>query len=98
MKVRTKCAYFVYSELCLCVGKSLKWHLFSCEELDWRAKNGFLGFGHYPPLCERLLLALQEALDDRVKSSVLTCKKQSFIQRAFVALYIASFGMQWVLS
>jgi hypothetical protein len=66
-------------------------------ELDWRAKNGFLGFGHYPPLCERLLLALQEALDDRVKSSILACKKQSFAQRAFVTLYKVSFGMQWVL-
>lgn len=61
------------------------------------SKNGFLGFEHYPPLCERLLLALQEALDDKVKSSVLACKKQSFAQRAFVALHKASFGMQWVL-
>jgi hypothetical protein len=40
---------------------------------------------------------LQEALDDKVKSSVLACKKQSFAQRAFVALHKASFGMQWVL-
>ena len=79
------------------MGKSLKWHLFSCVELDWRTKKGFLGFGHYPPLCERLLLAMQEALDDKVKSSVLACKKQSFAQRAFVALCKSGVGLRYVL-
>ena len=97
MKVGAKCAYSVYSELCLCVGKSLKWHLFSCVELDWRAKKSFLGFGRYPPLCERLLLALQEALDDKVKSSLLPCKKQSFMQRAFVALCKSDVELRYVL-
>ena len=61
------------------------------------SKKGFLGFGHYLPLCERLLLALQEALDDRVKSSVLVCKKQPFMQRAFVALCKSGVGLRYVL-
>jgi hypothetical protein len=60
-------------------------------------KKAFWDLGIIPPLCERLLLALQEALDDRVKSSVLACKKQPFMQRAFVALCKSGVGLRYVL-